>query len=167
MKKVWSSRILSIKTKLRIFNTIVKPIVMYGSETWRVTATNVRKIQAFINTCLRRILRISWPETISNEELWQRTGQRPVEEEISHKRWKWIGHTLRKPTDSVTRQALTWNPQGKRKRGQPRNTWRRDMETDTKKLGLNWNQRNWPRIGMPGGLLLAAYVPGGAKGISK
>ena len=31
-------------------------------------------------------------------------------------RWKWIGHTLRKPADSITRQALTWNSEGKSKR---------------------------------------------------
>jgi hypothetical protein len=29
----------------------------------------------------------------------------------------WIGHTLRKPPNSITRQALKWNPQGKRSRG--------------------------------------------------
>ena len=32
------------------------------------------------------------------------------------KRWRWIGHTLRKPTSSITRQALTWNPQEKTKK---------------------------------------------------
>jgi hypothetical protein len=35
-------------------------------------------------------------------------------------------------------QALRWNPQGKRKRGRPRNTWRRDLENDTKKTGHTW-----------------------------
>uniref|UniRef100_A0A183KWA5 Reverse transcriptase n=1 Tax=Schistosoma curassoni TaxID=6186 RepID=A0A183KWA5_9TREM len=39
---------------------------------------------------------------------------RLVDEEIRKKRWKWIGHTLRKAPNCVTRQALTWNPQGRR-----------------------------------------------------
>ena len=39
---------------------------------------------------------------------------------------------LRKPASSTTRQALTWNPQGKRKRGRPRNSWRRDTEAEPK-----------------------------------
>ena len=140
LKNVWTSRTLHLRTKIRMFNTIIKPILMYGSETWRLTTTNVSKIQAFINTCLRRILRICWPKTIRNEDLWQRTKQRPVQEEIIQKRWRWIGHTLRRPTNSTTRQALTWNPQGKRKRGRPKNTWRRDIEGDAKKLGGNWVQ---------------------------
>ena len=43
-------------------------------------------------------------------------------------------------TSSTTRQALTWNPQGKRRRGRPRNTWRRDLQADTRKMGYTWNQ---------------------------
>ena len=37
-------------------------------------------------------------------------------------------------------QALSWNPQGKRRRGRPRNTWRRDLLADTKRMGITWNQ---------------------------
>ena len=33
-----------------------------------------------------------------------------------------IRSSLRKPTDDITRQALEWNPQGKRSRGRPKNT---------------------------------------------
>ncbi|VDP25431.1 unnamed protein product [Schistosoma curassoni] len=36
----------------------------------------------------------------------------PADEEIEKKRWKWIGHTLRKAPNCVTMQTLTWNPQG-------------------------------------------------------
>ncbi|RUS77418.1 hypothetical protein EGW08_014821 [Elysia chlorotica] len=41
--------------------------------------------------------------------------------------WGWIGHTLRKRPTDITRQSLEWNPQGKRKVGQPKQTWRRNM----------------------------------------
>ena len=39
-------------------------------ETWRSTNSLLEKIQTFVNKCLRRILRIRWPEIISNETLW-------------------------------------------------------------------------------------------------
>ena len=140
LKNVWASSDLSFSTKIRLFNTIVKPVLLYGAETWRTTVTTIKKIQTFINNCLRRILRIRWPDTISNEELWQRTRQKPAKVEIQQRRWRWIGHTLRKPATNTTRQSLRWNPQGKRKRGRPRNTWRRDLEADAKKLGHTWGQ---------------------------
>ena len=38
LRPVWKSKIISRKTKLRIFNTNVKSVLLYGSETWRVTS---------------------------------------------------------------------------------------------------------------------------------
>ena len=140
LRNIWSYKEISLPTKIRLFNTNVKSVLLYGAETWRTTAGNTKKIQTFINNCLKRILQIRWPDIISNEELWQRTGQHPVEEEILHRRWRWIGHTLRKPETSTTRRALTWNPQGKRKTGRPRNTWRRDLDADCRMMGLSWAQ---------------------------
>ena len=40
--------------------------------------------------------------------------------------------------NSITRHALRWNLQGKRKRGRPRNTWRRDTEKEMNALGYKW-----------------------------
>jgi len=37
-------------------------------------------------------------------------------------------------------QALTWNPQGKRKSGRHRNTWRRDLLTNIKTTGYSWRE---------------------------
>nr|KAG5703541.1 hypothetical protein BaRGS_020175 [Batillaria attramentaria] len=114
LKNVWASKVVSIRTKLRIFNSNVKSVLLYGCETWRTTKAMQQKIQIFLNTCLRRIFNIRWPEKIRNEELWERAGQEPVAKQILRRKWGWIGHTLRKPASSTTRQALTWNPQGKR-----------------------------------------------------
>ena len=140
LKNIWSSRIISRHTKIRLFNSNVKSVLLYGAETWRMTKTTINKVQTFINSCLRRILHIHWPDKISNIDLWKKTQQIPAENEIGRRRWGWIGHTLRKPASSTTRQALTWNPQGKRRRGRPRNTWRRDLLADTKRVGLSWSQ---------------------------
>ena len=140
LKNIWKSRQIKTKTKIRFFNTNVKAVLLYGAETWRTTKTILKKVQTFINNCLRRILQIHWPETINNKDLWQRTGQLAAEEEIKRRKWRWIGHTLRKAPTSITRQALTWNPQGRRKRGRPRNSWRRDLEADSREMGYSWNE---------------------------
>ena len=99
-----------------------------------------RKIQTFFNTCLRCIYKIQWQEKIQNEDLWDRAGQEPVAKQILRRKWGWIRHSLRKPAFSTTRQALTWNPQGKRKRGRPCNSWRRDTEAELKQQGTNWSR---------------------------
>ena len=110
LENIWVSGGISMRTKLRIFNSNVKSVLLYGCETWRATQTMQRKIQTFFNTCLRRIYKIQWQEKIRNEDLWERAGQEPVAKQILRRKWGWIGHTLRKPASSTTRQALTWNP---------------------------------------------------------
>ena len=87
---------------------------------------------------MRIILKLHWSDKITNEELWERTGQQPIEQEIQKRKWRWLGHTLRKPRESITRQVLYWNPQGKREKGRPRNTWRRELETEIKKTNMTW-----------------------------
>ena len=154
LKNIWASKEISTRTKLRIFSSNVKSVLLYGIETWRKTKTMLRKIQTFLNTCKRRIYHIRWPEMIPNEDLWERARQEPVAKQILKRKWGWIGHTLRTPASSITRQALTWNPQGKRKRGRPRNSWKRDIEAELKQQGTNWtgaartaqNRVRWRRV---------------------
>ena len=49
-------------------------------------------------------------------------------------------YTLRKPNDDITRQALEWNPQGKRSRGRPKNMWRRTVLVEAKGVKQTWAQ---------------------------
>ena len=98
------------------------------------------KVQIFVNSCLRKILKVKWDDKIRNEEIWEKTSALPMEEELGRRRWRWIGHALRKPSNSITRQALNWNPQGARKRGRPKLTWRRGVEKDREKSGKTWSQ---------------------------
>ena len=140
LKNIWKSNKIGRRTKLRISNSNVKSVLLYGAETWRTTKSTVQKIQTFINKCLRQILKIHWPEKIRNERLWEVTNQLPIEEELLRRRWGWLGHTLRKPATNITYQALSWNPQGKRKRGRPRNTWRRDLTKNVQETGMGWRQ---------------------------
>ena len=74
LRPIWRSPALTTKTKLRVFGSNVKAVLLYGSETWRLTKEMEQKLQVFINKSLRNILRVSWPRKISNKELWRQTG---------------------------------------------------------------------------------------------
>ena len=70
LKNIWAAKEISLKTKLRIFNSNVKTVLLYGCETWRTTKKMLQRIQTFINSCLRRIYRIRWQDKIRNEDIW-------------------------------------------------------------------------------------------------
>uniref|UniRef100_A0A8D8XXM4 Craniofacial development protein 2 n=1 Tax=Cacopsylla melanoneura TaxID=428564 RepID=A0A8D8XXM4_9HEMI len=137
---IWRCKELRTGTKLRIFQSNVKSVLLYGCQTWRVTQAISKKLQTFINSCLRRILKIFWPNVIPNHELWSKTNQEPVATTIKKRKFGWIGHTLRKSPDDISRQTLDWNPQGRRKPGRPRITWRRTVEKEVKDEGKSWGE---------------------------
>ena len=154
MKPIWRSTSIHLQTKLRLFNTNIKTVLLYGSETWKFTKELESKLQVFVNTCLRQILRIRWPEKISNEDLWQRTKQEPITQTIKTRKWRWIGHTLRRGPGNIAKQALDWTPQGKRRVGRPTTTWRRTLEKELKGGRMSWgeakrkaqNRLEWRRV---------------------
>ena len=49
---------------------------------------------------------------------------------------RWYGHVLRRDDDSVLRVALDLEVSGKRKRGRPKKIWKKQVEEETKKIGL-------------------------------
>ena len=62
MGSIWKARNISLKTKVWLFNSNVKTILLYGAETWKTTKGLLHKLQVFINKFLRWILNIRWPE---------------------------------------------------------------------------------------------------------
>ena len=72
---------------------------------------------------------------ISNENLWRLTEEELIAIQIKRRKWRWISHTLRKPAEAIEKQALEWNPQGARKVGRPRGTWRRTINGEMEKCG--------------------------------
>jgi len=88
----WKSSKYSSKTKLRIFNTSVVAILLYGAGMWRITAADMKTLDAFLRKCMRKIQRVFWPNQLSNEELYRRTNTLQLSVKIRIRRWKWIGH---------------------------------------------------------------------------
>ena len=74
--------------------------------------------------------------TILRVDLWKVTGQEDINVEIRKRKVRWIDHTLRKEDGEIPKAALLWNPQGNRKRGRPRNSWRSVI----KEVGRSWNE---------------------------
>ena len=56
------------------------------------------------------------------------------------RKWNWIGHTLRKEIGAIEKTALDWNPQGCRRRGRLRRTWRRTIEDEIGGTGKTRNE---------------------------
>ncbi|XP_066902039.1 uncharacterized protein [Halyomorpha halys] len=110
----------------RIFRNIVEHSLKYAAETWTLDTGLYSKIQAAEMDFWRRCLRIARLDRVKDEEtrsrLWMAKG---VPERIGRSRLQWYGHCQRMPGRRWPKRLLLWEQPGRRKRGSPRNRWKR------------------------------------------
>ena len=129
------------KDQNKAFNALVQPVVLFGSQTWKMTEGDNKKIDVLQSKCLCRIYKVHWPYIISNDELLKRGQTQRWSEVVRQKRWSWIRHVLRMDHSSHCVTALTRTQEGTRKDGRPKTTWRRTVEKETEQLGWSsWSQ---------------------------
>ena len=120
-----------MKIKLQLYNTIVLPTSPYASETWKSTAAISKKLDVFHKRCLQTILKISYLDHITNDEVIRRVQSRRLQDIVTERRVKFAGHILRMSEDGPAKVAMKWQPLlGKRKRGRTKITWRRTFKKD-------------------------------------
>ena len=96
----WRSGQITTASKVRPFDSNAKTILLYRSETWRMTVKIVLKLQTFINRCPHRFVRVFCPSAISNFNPWEITGQAAVKQQIIKRKWSCIGKTVSGPSSS-------------------------------------------------------------------
>ena len=69
LDSIFKSRDITLPTKVRLVKAIVFPVVMYGCESWSVKKAECRRIDAFELWCWRRLLRVPWTESRSNQSI--------------------------------------------------------------------------------------------------
>ena len=150
LNNIWKSTSIHTKTKLKIYKSNVRSILLYASETWRTNKKIESRLRGFEGRCLRRILHIWWEQRVTNKEVWERAGMSNIILEVKKRRWSWLGHVLRMKKERHPHAVLTWVPPGKRKRGRPLGTWRRTVEEETSEAGKTWYELQWLAQDWPG-----------------
>lgn len=90
--------------------------------------------------------KIIWQKTIV--KLVEQTKQIIANQEERKRHCSWIGHTLRKRSNRITK-VLHLNSQGARNRGRPRSTRTRELETYINHLGRTWEELQETAEGRP------------------
>ena len=85
--------------KIAIYHTILKPILLYGSEAWSLTTSTESKLQAAEMQVLRTIKGVTRKDKIRNTTIRTELHVPPLLEEIERDRWRWYGHVMRMGDD--------------------------------------------------------------------
>jgi len=146
---LWSENIKR-NTKIRVFESIVKSIMLYGAETWELTQRNRQRLKAVEMDYMRRSCRVSRLQRVPNEEIKRRMKvEKQIDVDIEERRLKWMGHLGRMDDHRWPRKIWKWQPNERRRRGRPREEWAKQVRVDMERRGLEedqWmNREEWKR----------------------
>ena len=138
---------LSRKTKIRIYKTIILPVVLYGCETWALTKTQENRFRVFENKVLRKIFgarkdKVSGEyRKLHNHELEELYKSPSIVRIIKSRRLRWAGHVARMGEERTARRIFAGKPRSKRPLGRPRRRWEDNVLQDLEEIGRN--QMSW------------------------
>ena len=135
---VWRYRYLCRKTKIRVFKSLVLPVLLYGCESWTLTGDLGRRLNVFGTKSLRRIIGYRWSDFISNDRLLGEGQMRLVTCMVRERQLRLFGHVARfAEADPANRILNARDPRGwVRPVGRPRLSWLQQMDGHLEDLGM-------------------------------
>ena len=111
------SRDITLPTKIRLVKATVFPVVTYGCENWTVKKVECRRVDAFELWCWRRLLRVPWTASRSNQSILKEISPEcSLEGLILRLKLQYFGHLMRK-ADSFEKTLILGKIEGRRRRG--------------------------------------------------
>ena len=117
VQNLLSSRLLSKNLKIKIYRTIILPVVLYGCKAWSLTLREERKLRVLQNTVLRRIFGPRRDEVtgewrrLHNEELNDLYSSPNIVQVIKSRRTRWAGHVARMGEERRVYRDLVGKPE--------------------------------------------------------
>jgi len=147
VENLLSSRLLSKNLKIKIYRTIILPVVLYGCETCSLTLRGERKLRVFENMVLRRIFEPRRDEVteewkrLHNEELNDLYSSPYIVRVIKWRRMRLAGHVAGMGEERVVYRVLLGKPEGRNPLGRTRRRWVDNIRMDLQEVGCEY--KDW------------------------
>ena len=126
-----------LQMKGKVYRCCVRSAILYGSETWCLKESEKAILRRAERAMVRAMCGRKVVDKMTSEEQMNMLGLKESVDGLAKANGvRWYGHVLRRDEDSVLKIALDLEVDGKRKRGRPRKTWKKQVEEDVEKVGL-------------------------------
>ena len=112
---ILKGRDVTLPAKVHLVKAMIFPVVMYGCESWTIKKAKRRRIDAFELWCWRRLLRVPWTATRSNQSIVKEISPEYSLEELMLKlKLQYFDHLMRR-TDSMEKTLMLGKIEGRRR----------------------------------------------------
>ncbi|KAJ4450474.1 hypothetical protein ANN_01899 [Periplaneta americana] len=135
------TNLLSKNLKVRIYKTVILPVLLYGCETWTLTLREEHRLRVFENKVLRKIFGAKRDEVTGEWRKLHNTEQHAlysspdIIRNIKSRHLRWAGHVARMDESRNAYRVLVGRPEGKRPLGRPRRRWEDNIKVDLRECG--------------------------------
>ena len=115
------------ETILKIYNTLVLPTFLYGSENWTLTALQRRRIEAAEMKLLRPLAGYTLYDHKTNDSVRRELQTECMLDKIDEYRRNWLLPLQRMPLNRIPLKSYHYRPQGRRTIGRLKKCWREQL----------------------------------------
>jgi hypothetical protein len=136
---------VSRKSKLKFYWSVIRPIVVYGCETWVLKESIIQRLSVFERKILKKIFGPTKEDNCirrikTNMELDELIKHRNIMNYVKSQRLSWFRHINRMPETSVVRKIYKWKPYTGRPTGSTKSRWEDDVGNDNLLNGQNMSK---------------------------
>ena len=115
------------ETILKIYNNLVWPTFLYGSENWTLTALKRRRTEEAEMKLLRPLASYTLYDHKSNDSVRRKLQTECILDKIDEYRRNWFLQSQRMPPNRIPLKSYHYRPQGRRTIGRPKKRWREQL----------------------------------------
>jgi hypothetical protein len=106
-----------------------------GREAWVLKKREEQRLEVAQMNFLRHLFDITGLDKEKNQCIRQKTGAQNTIKEIKEYQKKWLQHVQRMETNRLPKQALQYEPKGRRNIGRPKKRWRDQLHLEDQGTG--------------------------------
>ena len=127
---IMSDKKIPTKLKLLIYQTVIRPTLLYGFETWPMSVKDEKSMATTEMRMVRWAMGVSLLEHRRNEEILEEAKVEAIATVMRRRRLEWFGHVKRRGETENIRAVAEMKMEGKRPRGRPKFRWKDTVRRD-------------------------------------
>ena len=135
------------KLKVKIYTTVIRPVLLYGAEVWTTRKKEEKLMETTEMRMLRRIKGVTLRDKQKSDEIRKELGVCNIIKKVKEARLRWFGHVERMEEDCPARRVIGEEVPGRRGKGRPKKRWMDCIKEDMEEIGVRREEaqqrNNW------------------------